>query len=129
LGEIITQSWEFIQERTDDITKVHISTNQFHDFTTPRTLIHLLNVDRQFIVNTVKNILTQHKLNIEMIRHPVLHIERNDSGQLVKINEQFDDSQTKGIYESIVCIQIKGKLTPQETKKLHDALFEGLTYV
>ncbi|MEO0392043.1 MAG: NAD-glutamate dehydrogenase [Pseudomonadota bacterium] len=85
--------WQFAQIRKDDKPMVRIfnpDTNE-EGWSTSASLLQIVNTDMPFLVDSVTAALQRRGMNIRLIVHPVLQVERDGNGKLVRVSAAMKD--------------------------------------
>ena len=130
LAKNITYSWSLIQQRAQKERLVSIHHRHLSHRQAPRTSIDIINDDRPFIVESILTVLRRWGLQVEGISHPVIGVIRSPSGALETLIDLWgeDAIPMRILRESVVTIQIKGRLSAKEEKDLRFDLQKTLSY-
>jgi glutamate dehydrogenase len=63
-----------------------------HGFTSPHTVIEMVNDDMPFLVDTINLALTQRALTLHFLAHPIFAASRDRSGNLLSLRERGESS-------------------------------------
>jgi glutamate dehydrogenase len=114
---------KFIQHRQGDeiLLRVYNPSFQADGWEAPFTVIELCLVDRPFIVDSLKAELKRQGCELVHLLHPILGIERNESGKLTHISK---DASLREAYE-LFFIQVlpQERLEPLQ-RALYDVLYD-----
>ncbi|HMK86571.1 MAG TPA: NAD-glutamate dehydrogenase [Steroidobacteraceae bacterium] len=75
------------QRRGRALVRVFNPTLREHGYTSPHTVIEIVNDDMPFLVDSLGVVLTQRSLTVHFLAHPVLAVERDSAGVLRVIEE------------------------------------------
>ena len=82
------------------LVRVFNPTLREHGFTSPHTVIEMVNDDMPFLVDSINLALTQRALTLHFLTHPVFAVSRDRAGTLLSLRERGesskDGSQVKG---------------------------------
>ncbi len=81
------------QRRRSALVRVFNPTMREHGFTSPHTIIEMVNDDMPFLVDSIGLALTQRSLTLHFLTHPVFAVVRDGSGTLISLRERNDPSK------------------------------------
>ncbi|MGD8886308.1 MAG: NAD-glutamate dehydrogenase, partial [Gammaproteobacteria bacterium] len=121
-GAVMSQ-WTLTRQRRrgERLIRVQNPEIQEHGWQSPHTIIEIIQDDMPFLVDSVRLALNRHGLTVHLIVHPVMRVERNDHGQLLKVYEQSqmgEDTQN----ESYLYFEVDRQTNREELQKLEDDL-------
>jgi glutamate dehydrogenase len=61
-----------------------------HGYTSPHTIIEMVNDDMPFLVDSINLALTQRSLTLHFLTHPIFSVARDVSGKLLSLHERSD---------------------------------------
>src|SRR5258708_37958925 len=64
-----------------------------HGFTSPHTVIEMVNDDMPFLVDSINLALTQRSLTLHFLTHPIFAVTRDGSGNLLSLRERGEASK------------------------------------
>ena len=101
LYAIALSNWKFIAEFNDVGSKIRIfnPTLEEHGWTSSHTIIQILTRDMPFLIDSITSNLLEDGNALHMLIHPVLEVNRDKNGKLVK-------KGGKKISESVMHIEI-----------------------
>ncbi len=70
------------------LVRVFNPTMREHGFTSPHTVIEMVNDDMPFLVDSINLALTQRALTLHFLTHPIFAVSRNASGSLLDLRER-----------------------------------------
>src|SRR6266849_4162006 len=90
--------WQLLQRRRPGEARVHVYTPRVeqHGWQTRHSVVEIVTDDMPFLVDSVAMAITRHGSAIHLFAHPVVRVERDDAGQLVRLAEPDE-----GIAESV----------------------------
>jgi glutamate dehydrogenase len=81
--------------RRSALVRVFNPTQREHGFTSPHTVIEMVNDDMPFLVDSISLALTQRALTLHFLTHPVFVVTRDGSGNLLSLRERGEASKSK----------------------------------
>jgi glutamate dehydrogenase len=81
--------------RRSALVRVFNPTLREHGFTSPHTVIEMVNDDMPFLVDSISLALTQRALTLHFLTHPIFAVTRDASGTLVSLQERGETSKGK----------------------------------
>ncbi len=73
------------RRRRSALVRVFNPTLREHGFTSPHTVIEMVNDDMPFLVDSISLALTQRSLTLHFLTHPVFAVTRDGSGNLLSL--------------------------------------------
>jgi glutamate dehydrogenase len=67
-----------------------------HGFSSPHTVIEMVNDDMPFLVDSINLALTQRALTLHFLTHPIFVVTRDGSGNLLALRERSEASRKRG---------------------------------
>src|ERR1700678_4542299 len=83
------------QRRRSALVRVFNPTLREHGFTSPHTVIEMVNDDMPFLVDSISLALAQRSLTLHFLTHPVFAVARDGSGILLSLQERGGASKSK----------------------------------
>ena len=83
------------RRRRAALVRVFNPTLREHGFTSPHTVIEMVNDDMPFLVDSISLALTQRSLALHFLTHPVFAVTRDRSGTLLSLQERGEASKSK----------------------------------
>jgi glutamate dehydrogenase len=125
LAETVRRHWDLTIHRTKGKPAVEIYTVQPEkgQGLVGSTIINTVYEDMSFIVDSVTAELTRRHKQIEVLVHPVLHVEFEKSKAISAVRDQPGEST---LTQSHMHIRLHGVLAEDEQKELHDSLVQIL---
>ncbi|MEH6404116.1 MAG: NAD-glutamate dehydrogenase [Sneathiella sp.] len=120
--------YKFAANREAEVAKVRVfsPTLEEHGWKTSHTVIEVVNDDMPFLVDSVTAALSQRGLNVHLVIHPVLHVERDKKGAHVKFHDAANKGAQKGIAESFMHLEIDEQSDPVVLAEIEKELFSVL---
>ena len=101
------------QRRRSALVRVFNPTLREHGFTSPHTVIEMVNDDMPFLVDSISLALTQRALTLHFLAHPIFAVTRDRSGILLSLQERGDASKdTNPRLESFQLIEVDRIVDP-----------------
>ena len=113
--------WSLLQTRRPGAAKVRVFNpdGERDGWSSPHTVIQIVNDDMPFIIDSVTAHLNQIGLAVHVLLHPVVKVRRQRTGRLVAVDP--DGSYEDGVRsESVVHIEVTQLLDPPRRKTLED---------
>src|SRR5580692_8798155 len=76
------------RRRRSALVRVFNPTLREHGFTSPHTVIEMVNDDMPFLVDSISLALTQRALTLHFLAHPIFAVTRDGSGNLLSLRER-----------------------------------------
>jgi glutamate dehydrogenase len=105
------------RRRRSALVRVFNPTLREHGFTSPHTVIEMVNDDMPFLVDSINLALTQRSLTLHFLTHPVFAVTRDRLGTLQDL-EARDESAGKQRLESFQHIEVDRIVDPAALKAL-----------
>ncbi len=107
--------WTFGSVRLPDRIKIRAfhPERETEGWTTPNTVIEIVNDDMPFLVDSVVNELARQGHTIELVIHPVMRIRRTRQGRVGRLLSRDSQDESQAIGESFMHVQI-GRLSNEE---------------
>ncbi len=90
--------WRFAAMRTAGTPIVRVYNPNYDDtgWSTPHTIVEIINDDMPFLVNSIRAELNRRDLSVHLVIHPILHVSRSEEGLLETIHGGHvpEDGQT-----------------------------------
>jgi glutamate dehydrogenase len=114
--------WSLMRVRSPGEVKVRVySPNvEEHGWECPHTVVETVVDDMPFLVDSVSMELTRHGSAIHLVIRPILHVRRDDDGQLLAVDSG------DGRPESLIHVQIDRQPDPEVLEQLRDDLLRVL---
>src|SRR6266436_9391938 len=76
------------RRRRSALVRVFNPTLREHGFTSPHTVIEMVNDDMPFLVDSIGLALTQRALTLHFLAHPIFAVTRDGAGTLLSLHER-----------------------------------------
>src|SRR3984957_7176269 len=83
------------KRRGRPLVRVFNPTLREHGFTSPHTIIEMVNDDMPFLVDSIGLALTQRSLTLHLLTHPIFAVSRDASGNLLSLHERGEAAKLK----------------------------------
>src|ERR671915_373535 len=119
--------WNFLRKRRPGETKVRVYNPQFeqHGWQSTHTVVDVATDDMPFLVDSLSMELSRHDYGIHLLIHPVVHVTRDDDGELVKLLPA-GSTEPGAVAESVMHIEIDQQTEPAELDALRNDLLRVL---
>lgn len=128
---IIMNVWATLEKKkpTDSAIDVHIEPSQLNQ--PERLFITVVNSDRPYLVDSIQTLLIQWNLKAQLFLHPVFNIQRTTVKAkkeettitlLESHTPKAKPSSKKISQESVIFVQLKNTLTPEQIQNFHQEL-------
>lgn len=109
---------------TKPVIDIYTAKRKKEGWDSGHTSIDIVNDDMAFLVDSVVAEIINQKYQIKNLIHPILGINRNDKGGIIKISSSAGSAETK---QSNIHIELNRSLTPDEKKELKKGLHRVLS--
>jgi glutamate dehydrogenase len=83
------------QRRRSALVRVFNPTLREHGFTSPHTVVEMVNDDMPFLVDSISLALTQRALTLHFLAHPIFAVARDGAGTLLSLQERREASESR----------------------------------
>ena len=115
----------------EHLVRVYNPRMEAHGWHSTHTIVEVVHPDIPFLVDSVRMLLNRHGLTVHLIIHPVMHLKRDDHGQLLTIHPE-DATDPESAAESLMHFEVdrQGAETLQAVEdELHEVLEDVETAV
>jgi glutamate dehydrogenase len=114
---------EFVRERKPGAPKLRIFNPQLGEggWDSAHTVVQIVNDDMPFLVDSVSMAVAACELQLHAIVHPVVKIQRDPGGHVLKIGDGAD--------ESIMHLEIDRLAEPEDLRRVSDSILHALADV
>src|ERR1700732_45125 len=81
------------QRRRSALVRVFNPTVREHGFTSPHTVIEMVNDDMTFLVDSINLALTERGLTLHFLTHPIFAVARDGAGNLLALHARGEASK------------------------------------
>ena len=108
--------WKFAERRPGGAAKVRVYNPGIaeHGWTSPHTIVDIVNDDMPFLVDSVSAEIERRELRSHLIVHPTVCVHRDDEGRRVETTERDPDGQM----ESVIHLEIDAQSAPEVLEEL-----------
>ena len=108
--------WKFAERRPGGAAKVQVYNPGIaeHGWTSPHTIVDIVNDDMPFLVDSVSAEIERRELRSHLIVHPTVCVHRDDEGRRVETTERDPDGQM----ESVIHLEIDAQSAPEVLEEL-----------
>lgn len=113
--------WNFTRHRHVGSASIRVYNPdfEFHGWQSTHTVIEIVTDDMPFLVDSVTMELNRHGLTVHRIMHPLIRVNRDETGRLQAI---LSSSETAGITEAIMHIEVDRQTDASFLRQLEDDL-------
>ncbi|MDP1752400.1 MAG: NAD-glutamate dehydrogenase, partial [Reyranella sp.] len=123
----------FARRRLPGIAKVRVfnPTEEAHGFESRHSIVHIVNDDMPFLVDSITNELTRREINVHLLAHPVLAVRRDLDGDLLDFGPEASavSGERGGRPESMMHVEIDRQAEPGQLDEIAAALARVLAEV
>ena len=114
--------WKFAERRPNGVTKVRVYNPGFteHGWTSPHTIVDIVNDDMPFLVDSVSAEIERRELKSHLIVHPTLCVRRDAKGRRVEAATGQADSAEQ--MESLIHLEVDARSAPEDLQALGAAI-------
>ena len=114
LARVIADQLKFLGRRAagETLIRVFNPLKRKHGWESVHTIIEMVNDDKPFLVDSATLALSEMNLDVHLIIHPVIRVQRDRIGRLLAITDKEDNKYTA---ESVVQIQINRQTRAEDT--------------
>lgn len=114
--------YKYASNREAATAKVRVfsPTLEEHGWKTSHTVIEIINDDMPFLVDSVTAALNQRGLNVHLVIHPVIQVERDKEGGHVKFHNVTETGKQKGVPESFMHLEIDEQSDPEVLAEIEE---------
>jgi len=126
LATIVINQLEFLMVRLPGQTLIRIFNSEMETdgWESQHTIIEMVNDDMPFLVDTATLTLSEMKVGVHLIVHPVIRFKRDAQGKLTGIYQKKEKGRGKeqGQAESVMQFQVDRKTRPDDLEKIKSRL-------
>lgn len=111
--------WHQFQKRTD---MIHVTFFD-HPYEQNLSFVTILSKDCDYLAKTIQHFLRKSKINYKNLMHPIVQVQRNESGNLLKVYDGQWDSDLED--ESIIHFLVLQQLSENEREKLKNTITDA----
>jgi len=128
LALLAEQAWEHVQRRTAgsaDIRVVNPSLPNGREI----SVLEILNDNMPFLFDSTMAELTEQGVEVTLVAHPIIAVERDDEGKLLRLYGEALPEGARGVRESLIHLHITRLDADADRQKLIDGLARTLSDV
>ncbi len=100
------------QRRGRALVRVFNPTLSEHGYTSPHTVIEMVNDDMPFLVDSIGLALTRHALTLHFLAHPIFAVARDSAGVLRSVEERGGGADRRQRLESFQHVEVDRMVDP-----------------
>jgi glutamate dehydrogenase len=128
LAFLAEQAWEHVQQRTAGSADIRVVNPMMPDGR-EISVLEVLNDNMPFLFDSTMAELTEQGIEVTLVAHPILAVERDDQGKLLRFYGEALPEGTKGTRESLIHLHITRLDADADRQKLIDGLTRTLNDV
>jgi len=123
--------WLFGRQRQpgEILARVYNPRLEDHGWQSEHTLVELVNDDMPFLVDSVTAALTRRELGLHLVAHPIVHLRRDEAGEVVALVEKEEGGGEGVLAESYIAVELDPISDPLERESLRQELLRVLALV
>jgi len=131
LADIARETFSQFTNRQKRTASIRLSRANAGPEGAQRTIVHIVNDDMPFLVDSILGELTDQKLALEWLAHPILHVSRTPEGKLLYLDERraqeppAEEMPDAGL-ESVIVIQLNEVVAESKEEALREGLAQTL---
>jgi len=115
------------QRRGRALVRVFNPTLRDHGYTSPHTVIEMVNDDMPFLVDSIGLALAQRSLTLHFLAHPIFDVSRDAKGKLLALQERGHETPLKkSRLESFQHLEVDRVVDPEALSALRSEIERGL---
>ena len=128
LAAVVSSQMQFIRKRLPGESKVDVFNPDLEEdgWESQHTVIELVNDDRPFLVDTANMVVAELNLNVHLMVHPLVNVDRDESGEVLGY---YSSASNKGKLESIIHMQVDRQNDPEVLARIKSALTRSMNDV
>ncbi|MBM4091556.1 MAG: NAD-glutamate dehydrogenase [Planctomycetes bacterium] len=99
--------WKFaeVRPRRTVLLRVLNPTPEEHGWSTPHTIVEIVNDDMPFLVDSVVNEMAKQGYTVHLVIHPVVRVQRLANGSVVGLVDSAEESDPRDVRESYIHVE------------------------
>ncbi|WP_100639480.1 NAD-glutamate dehydrogenase [Marinobacter salexigens] len=116
-------AWQFMQKRSADETSVAVFNPDLESdgWQSTHTVVFILHPNIPFLIDSLRIAINQREIATHSIQHSILHLERDNAGQLKDLLA-VKKSEAASAYEAFIVLEIARHSKPEDLKELEELL-------
>ena len=121
LAAVVSSQMQFIRKRLPGESKVDVFNPDLEEdgWESQHTVIELVNEDRPFLVDTANMVVAELNLNVHLMVHPLVNVDRDESGEVLGY---YSSASEKGKLESIIHMQVDRQNDPEVLARINSGM-------
>lgn len=128
LAFLAEQAWEHVQQRTAGSADIRVVNPMMPDGR-EISVLEILNDNMPFLFDSTTAELAEQGIEVTLVAHPILAVERDDQGKLLRFHGETLPEGAKGTRESLIHLHITRLDADADRQKLIDGLTRSLSDV
>ncbi|UGY20369.1 NAD-glutamate dehydrogenase [Bradyrhizobium septentrionale] len=128
LAFLAEQAWEHVQQRTAGGADIRVVNPMMPDGR-EISVLEILNDNMPFLFDSTTAELAEQGIEVTLVAHPILAVERDDQGKLLRFHGETLPEGAKGTRESLIHLHITRLDADADRQKLIDGLTRTLNDV
>ena len=128
LAFLAEQAWEHVQQRTAGIADIRVINPMMPDGR-EISVLEILNDNMPFLFNSTLAELAEQGIDVTLVAHPIIAVERDGQGKLLRFHGETLPAGTKGERESLIHFHIARLDSGADRERLIDGLTRTLNDV
>jgi len=128
LAFLAEQAWEHVQRRTAGRADIRIVNPMMPDGR-EISVLEILNDNMPFLFDSIMAELAEQGIEVMLVTHPIIAVERDDQGRLLRFHGEALPEGTRGARESLIHLHIARLDVEADRQKLLDGLMRTLNDV
>ncbi|SDI98241.1 glutamate dehydrogenase (NAD) [Bradyrhizobium lablabi] len=128
LAFLAEQAWEHVQQRTAGSADIRVVNPMMPDGR-EISVLEILNDNMPFLFDSTMAELAEQGIEVTLVAHPILAVERDDQGKLLRFHGEALPEGAKGTRESLIHLHITRLDADADRQKLIDGLTRTLNDV
>src|SRR6478752_5152794 len=128
LAFLAEQAWEHVQQRTAGSADIRVI-NPIMPDGREISVLEVLNDNMSFLVDSTMAELTEQGIEVTLVAHPIIAVERDEQGKLLRFHGETLPEGAKGERESLIHFHIARLDSSADRQKLIDGFAKTLNDV
>src|SRR5262249_3279027 len=128
LAFLARQAWEHVQRRTAGHADIRVINPMMPD-SREISVLEILNDNMPFLFDSTLAELAEQGIEVTLVAHPIIAVERDDQGKLLRFHGETLPEGARGARESLIHLHIARLDAEADRQKLLDGLTRTLNDV
>src|SRR6266576_4197534 len=128
LAFLAEQAWEHVQQRTAGGADIRVINPMMPDGR-EISVLEVLNDNMPFLFDSTMAELAEQGSEVTLVAHPIMAVERDEQGKLLRLYGELPPEGLKGERESLIHLHIAGVDADADRQRLIDGLTKTLNDV